>query len=241
MSNRITEAVRSELIEEDTFLVNIIDSEKTLLYSTTAKIDNPYDIDYNRLLPNEIGADLRKFFNLTSSLISTAQKELHKVKLIEDFNPEEFKEHGPEVITYRIIKRTPGMMDTKAKGRPQRTYLFSHDLRFAEHPNKVIEVQSMPKDHQIEFSCWSIKASIANRRALWLENLLINHKWVFTSQGVERFNWEERGADRMMLVSGQRLYERPLRFFVRLREFHTVAHPLLSNINLELDIPSEEN
>lgn len=241
MSNFITEEVRSELLDEETFVVNFKDDNETLLYSTSAKIDNPYDIDFNRLLPNEICTDLKKFFNLTSSLISTAQKEINKVKLVEDFSPEEFKSYGPEVITYRLIKRTPGMMDPKATSRPQRTTLFSHNLRFAEHPNKVIEVSSMPKDHQIEFSCWSIKASIANRRALWLENLLINHKWVFTSQGVERFHWEDRGADRMMLVSGQRLYERPLRFFVRLRDFHTVAHPLLSNINLELNIPSEEN
>lgn len=238
MSN-ITEDIRSDLLDESNmFRIEFYkESEDAPIYSQMVEVKDIYNIDYNRLLPNEIQADLTKFFELAGKLIATAQENsIRPIKLVEDFNPEELSAHGDSVITWQVISRKPANMDIKAKSRPQRTPSFNHDLNNPEHPNKVIEVLSMPKDHEIEFSVWAKTASLANTQALWLENLLINHTWVFKIKGVERFHWERRGNDRMMLVGGQKIYERPLRFFVRLREFHTLAHPKISQLLFKLDI-----
>ena len=125
-------------------------------------------------------------------------------------------------------------MNTKATGRPQRRSTFSHDLRSANEPNKVIVVESRPIDHSIQLSCWSKNADQANRLALWLENSLIMHSWAFEVQGAERFYWEKRGADTYWTTGGQRLHQRPLNFFLRLREFRNKAFPVLKEFDLEV-------
>lgn len=240
MSNQITEKINEKLLEDpNEYVINFYnDSKDELLYSTSVKIDNPYHIDYSRLLPNELRSDLISFFQLLSDLLEHAQKDqdVNKIKLVEDYNPERFDTYGDEVITFQVISRAPANLDTKATSRPQRKPFFSHNLRFPENANKVVEILSMPKDHEIQLSCWSKTASLANKRALWLENLLINNDWVFKVKGAERFHWIKRGEDRMMLVGGQRLYERPLRYFVRLRDYHALSHPIISGFTFNTNI-----
>ena len=98
----------------------------------------------------------------------------------------------------------------------------------------------MPIDHIIEFNVWSKVASKANRRALWLEKLFVDYRWAFTSQGVERFFWQERGTDTFMTAGAQRLYSRPLRYFVRLREFHSIKYPTIRQFSFEVNL-SDKN
>jgi hypothetical protein len=203
------------------------------------EIPNPYGLDLSRFLPKQAITDLPRFFNLTSQLIDFRQEldginENSRVKLVEDFNPEEFHLFGNEVITYKIISRQPGQMNRDASGRPQRKGLHSHDLQDPSLPNKVVVVNTRPTDNEIEFSCWSKTSTIASNRVLWLENLLITHDWVYQTQGVDRFWWVSRGADTFTSVSGQRLYQRPIRFKVRLTEFELQVYPILRQVTISL-------
>ena len=86
--------------------------------------------------------------------------------------------------------------------------------------------------HIIEFSCWSKSNRLANNRAIWLEKLLINNSWRYQTQGVERFYWEGRGPDTYMTSGEQRLFYRPMRFFVRFREFEVKLHSLIKDIQI---------
>lgn len=242
-TSQLQESIPPELLDEtEVFQIRVMDQTGSEhLLETSVKLRNPYDFDLTRFVPNDQHTDLERFFTIACEVIDDAQEregidESERIKLVEDFNVDEFQQHGDELIAWKVVKREPGKMDTKATGRPQRRPMHSYDLRFSDRPNKVIIVESMPVDHVIEFTVWSKVASKANKRALWLERLFIDHSWAFTSKGVEKFFWQGRGADTLFTASSQRLYQRPLRFFVRLREFHSVAYPAIRNFEFEVNL-----
>lgn len=245
----LSEQVPEELLsQDDLFTVVILDQTGTReVFSTQVKLNNPFDFDLSHFLPNEVPMDLPRFFDIAAQVIDNIQDregvvEDQRVHLVEDFQAENFSDFvSGEVVAFKIIKREPANMDAKATGRPQRAPLFSYDLRTAAYPDKKIVVESRPIDHQIEFSCWSKSAALANRRVLWLENNFITHAWAFKIQGAERFYWKNRGPDVFWTTSGQRLHQRPINFMLRLREFHVVAHPLIRNFNFEVSLIDEDS
>jgi hypothetical protein len=228
-------------------------SQKSVLEKQVA-VDNPFEFDLSRFMPNEKIMDLPRFLEIASDLIDALQEaegkaESDRVKLVADFHPERFHEFDGTVITYKVLNRRPAKMNAKGTGRPQRAKMnakgtgrpqraatFAYDLRSANNPNKVIIVESRPIDHRIQFSVWSKNADHANRLALWLENNFITHTWAFQVQGAERFYWEERGPDTLWTTGGQRLHQRPLVFFLRLREFENKSYSILRLIDLEINI-----
>ena len=108
-------------------ILNFIDSDNNVAHSMHSKIEekdlNPFKFNLDDFLPNENPLDLNKFFELSSSIIENAQKNIKEnsiVKLIEEYPPESLHSYGNEVITFKVVERKPGMMDRKGKSRPQR-------------------------------------------------------------------------------------------------------------------------
>lgn len=241
--SQLMDHVDPELLSEDGFYqVVLVDQYGSEIENQTpVKLANPFEFDIKRFVPSDGVFDLPRFFELAEELAQDIQSrqgtnEDERVHIRESFNIDEIHVHGDEVISWRVIKREPGKMNTKATGRPQRRGQYSYNLRSALNPNKVIIVDSRPIDHIIEFSCWAKTAPLANKRALWLERAFVDHSWAFMVKGVEKFYWTSRGPDTFQLAGGQRIYQRSLRFFVRLREFHPVAHPALRNLTFEVTL-----
>lgn len=223
--------------------IEVIDSNGDISNSVSIenfKIENPYNVNLNSVfLPNSEPMTLELFFNIAKLLIEDSQKrEAIKdiVTLTEEYPPEDITDYGDEVITFRVIERKPGMMDAKGTGRPQRKATYSYEERNPKQPNKVITVESRPVDHVIEFNCWASSNKLANKRAIWLEKLFINSAFVFESKGAERFFFKERLSDMYQTTNGQRLFSRPLRFFLRFREFDAKAESILRQILIDLKI-----
>jgi hypothetical protein len=124
-------------------------------------------------------------------------------------------------------------MNIKAIGRLHRKSTYSYEYKNFNVPGKVLVVESRPVDHKIEFTCWAKTNKDANKRALWFEQLLINHSWLFEINGAERFHWIDRGADTYTTSNSQRLVYRPINFFLRYREFEIKTYPTIKNIVLE--------
>lgn len=205
----------------------------------SVKIDNPYEFDVNRFLPNSTNMTLDRFYRLACELIDHAQEKSgvdleDRVILTEEYPPERFDKVGSEIICFRLLKREPANMNTKASGRPHRKSTYYYDYNSPHAPNRNILVESRPVDHKIEFTCWAKTNKECNKRALWLEKLFINHSWIFETQGIERFHWIDRGADTYMMSAGQRLFYRPLNFFVRFREFEVKSNPIIQNIQTDI-------
>lgn len=233
------EEIEKELLNKEAlYNVLIVNSDQVVSsFEVSTTINNIYEFDVSKFLPNSTAMSLDKFFELTSQIIKDAQvadgvTSDRQVKFTEEYPPEEFHNFGDEVIAFRVIRREPANMNQKGTGRPQRGFAYNYDLEKPNFPNKTIIVESRPVDHVIELTCWGKTNKIANRRALWLEKLLINNSWQYQVQGTERFHWEGRGADTYMTSGEQRLFYRPLRFFVRFREFEAKLHSLIKNIEI---------
>jgi len=209
----------------------------TSVYEIETKINNIYEFDVNKFLPNATAMTLDKFYELVAELIRNAQVqdgiiEDEIIAFTEEYTPEEFHNFGDEVIVFRLLKREPARMDSKGTSRPQRNSMHSYEMLKPNFPNKSIIVESRPIDHIIELTCWAKTNRLANKRAIWLEKLLINNSWVFETQGVERFYWEGRGPDTYMTSGEQRLFYRPLKFFVRFREFEAKLYSVIKDIEI---------
>lgn len=231
--------------EEESIVINILDSNGEIQNQVTVEdfvIQNPYNINLSRtFLPNTEPMNLDVFFDVARKLIKDAQEREGTnsediVQIVEEYPPETMHTYGNEVITFKVVERKPGMMNTKGTSRPHRKATYSHQEIRPDLPNKVITVESRPVDHVIEFNCWAKTNKLANKRAIWLEKLLINSAFAFEVRGAERFFWKERLSDNYMTVNGQRIFSRPLRFFLRFREFDAKAITMIRKIMVELNI-----
>lgn len=225
--------------------VKVIDNEGNL--SNTINVDNfliknPYNVNIDSIfLPNTEPLTLNSFFTIAKKIILDSQEregvnEDSIVGLTEEYPPESLNSFGNEIITFRVIERKPGMMNTKGTGRPQRKSLYNHEQADPSMPNKIITVESRPLDHVIEFNCWGLSNKLVNKRALWLEKLFINSAFAFEIKGAERFYFKERLADNYITVNGQRIFSRPLRFFLRFREFDAKATSIIKQIMIDSGI-----
>jgi hypothetical protein len=240
--SKLTEQVPERLLEDDQVRVYIVDGETVLSeYSVATELNNPYQFDPDKFLPNSTPITLDRFFTIARQLIENAQDREGVgsdlvVPLTEEYPPEPFDDLGDELIAYRVLRREPAKMNTKGTGRPQRKSMYHYDIIRPENPNKAIIVESRPVDHIIEFTCWGKTNKLANARAIWLEKLFINHSWVFVTNGVERFYWRDRGPDTYMTSGGQRIFYRPVNFFVRFREFEIKSSSLLREIDINFGL-----
>lgn len=225
-------------------IINIIDSQGNVSNSITAPedfiINNPYNVNIGSLfLQTEIPMDLDRFFDVSSKIIKDSQvrENVDKlVQIVEEYPPQSMSEYGNEVITFKVVERKPGMMNTKGTGRPHRKATYSHQEHTAEYPNKIITIESRPVDHVIEFNCWGTSNKLVNKRAIWLEKLFVNSAFAFEKAGAERFFWKERLSDTYITVGNQRLFSRPIRFFLRFREFDAKADSIIRQILIDIDV-----
>jgi hypothetical protein len=240
-TSRIVEEVSSALLEDSGFSTVLsldFGSSDANENEVPTKINTPFLFDVRRFLPNVDLMDLDRFIEVAAELIEDAQDRegtvaAEQVTLVEDYPAERFDRFGEEVIAWKLISRRPGQMGRDATTRPQKGFTTYRQLRSPHHPNKFLEIEARPLDHIIEFQCWSKSARLANRRAIWLERLFVNHAWAFLAQGTDRFRFEERIADWYTNPGGQHLYVRPIRVFIRTYEFRVKADSVIKHITLE--------
>lgn len=199
---------------------------------------NPYRFDLSQFIPNLQCLTLDRFFDLSQRLVTDACERSGQplVPLSEEYPPDDFASFGDELITYQIISREPANMSADGTSRPQRGHRQSYSARDPRVGDNIIEVHERPLDHEIEFTCWAKSNKLANYRAVWLENLFTAHKWVFTSNGASRFHFIRRLSDGYQTSGSQRLFSRPLRFFLRFSEFLSKANYEIKNVEVVMQL-----
>ena len=248
MTNELPNPVPADLLSEgDLFTIVMPDNMNGdwKVVKEGVRLQQPFGLSNKDListfLPNLEHLSIAKFFELTAEILADAQarEEIDVEKQIHFFaesQPEDFAEHGEQVITFKIVKREPGNMNAKGTGRPQYGYGYHHQAHLADDPNRIMVIDSRPIDHIVEFSVWAKTATMANRTALWLEDLLFASTWIYKSKGAERFHWITRDSDAIHLIGGQRIHQRALKFKVRLREFMMLHYPVRRHFDLELSL-----
>ena len=151
--------------------------------------DNPIEIpgvEIEKLKTPVRAAEITDFYKMfaavVSKKVSDESKKLPNLQLIKplvthrDSIYESNPSDGLEVITYRVIKRTPGTFGNNSgpgQGpvlrKPQRIDSIDDE----EYPGYKVNISIMPVDTLVELCVWHKDHKVADKRALWLENLML--------------------------------------------------------------------
>lgn len=200
-------------------------------------IKNPFGLDLRKFAPASGHVDLTGLYDLVERAINWKQElegvvENERVKLVKDWNPKDFATSSDEErVTIRLISRQPAKMSADGNRYQHRRSTWDREFQSESHPGQTITIYSQPLDNQIELCCWAKDSRRADERALWLERLLVDHAWIFLSEGVEKWYFEQRLSDIVMVQSDTVFHQRPLRFFARLRELQAEFEPQLKKIS----------
>lgn len=244
MSSNLTtilEEINQELLEtEESFQVTIMSGgEVQHRYEVAVPLRDLFYFDEGAFMPNLQPISLSEFYELIREVVLDSQRregtvETKLVEVTEEYPPYMIHDFpgGDEIISIRLIERKPSGMSRDGKDLIQRGFSRNHSLHTPLFPNRELVVDSRPVEHVLELTCWAKTNRMANERALWLEKTMIRNTWRFNVEGVERFYWQGRLADNFMSPSEQRLFSRPLRFKVRIREFEVSLESIIKNIEI---------
>jgi hypothetical protein len=205
-------------------------------------IKNPFGLDLRKFAPATGHIDLTGLYDLISKTVNWKQElegvgEIDRVKVVKDWNPKLFSTASDlEQITIRLISRAPAKMSADQSQFKQRRSAWDREYASASHPGHTITIYSQPLDHQIEIVCWAKDSTRADERALWLERLLVDYSWIFISQGIDKWYFENRLSDIVIVQNDTAYHQRPLRFFTRLRELQAEFEPQLKKLSFTSSI-----
>ena len=93
-------------------------------------------------------------------------------------------------------------------------------------------------DNMLTLTAWARTNKAANERALWLENVMEEYTWFFVYSGSQRVLYQGRRAEKLTEVENNKIYGRPIDYFVKTEKLRTVSTKTLEEIVVNLGISS---
>jgi hypothetical protein len=182
--------------------------------------------------------NINEFFALVETVINDYERrqsisEEAKIVFTEE-EPDYGKDQGP-TITFNLVERHPG---AAGKGPPMggsvKSYMaiLREEIDDPENPGYKRAILGYWHDNEVKFTVWAKTNKVANERALWFEGLMQEYSWYFTSQGVARLLFLKREADFVSDAKGQKLYGRPIHFYVRTETLTTISQKTFELISV---------
>lgn len=188
--------------------------------------------------------DIDEFFTLVKTALDnhytlTKVEETARVILTEE---DIDKPLETETITYKIVRREPGSFSQGApfesKVRNLKPLLRDIVTDPDEPAYKIVSLGYF-HDNRVRFTAWARTCKAANARALWFEKFMLEYDWFFRFSGVARVIFVERGMDQTMEKSDQRLFGRPMDFYVRTEYLVQVRQVAIRQLLLHYGVGSE--
>lgn len=150
-------------------------------------------------------------------------------------NPD--REAELESISCSLTERNPGMF---AQGRPnespvrQLRPLLRELLPDPDNPGYRRAVLGQFYDNTLTLTCWARTNKQANERALWLETVMEEYRWFFVYSGVNRVEYQGRRQEEVRQISNNKIYGRPIDYYVRTEKLRSVSQKELEEICVRL-------
>ena len=148
-----------------------------------------------------------------------------------------------ETVSICLEQREPGMY---GQGRPfeNKTKNLRPILReVKDDPDNLgykLAILGYFYDNILRLTCWARTNKVANNRALWLENVMEEYSWYFTSAGVNRFLYYGRDKEIVRNVDNNKIYGRPIDYYVRTEKIRAVSQKTLEEIYIHLSTGTYE-
>jgi hypothetical protein len=144
-----------------------------------------------------------------------------------------------ETISISLARREPGAY---AQGRPfegkvrNLRPLRRDEKEDPDNPGYRRAILGFFYDNILRLTCWARTNKAANDRALWLENVMEEYTWFFRFSGVARVLYHGRRDEIVKEVSGNKIYGRPIDYFVRTEKLRAISMKEIEEICVRLQI-----
>jgi hypothetical protein len=138
-----------------------------------------------------------------------------------------------EVVSLSLERREPGAFSQGApfEGKVKnRTPLFREEIDDPDNPGYKLAILGYWYDNVLRMTCWARTNKAASDRALWVENVMVEYGWYFTSSGVSRLIYWGRGPEVTREFDGHKVYGRSIDYYVKTEKLRAVSQKKLEQI-----------
>lgn len=142
-----------------------------------------------------------------------------------------------ETISINIEGRQPGGFGSGAPLQTQvknQRPILREETEDPDNPGYKRAILGYLHDNVIRLTCWALTNKTANARMLWLEEVMEEYLWYFKISGTNRFLYLKHGPQLVKTVSNNRIYGRPIDYFVRTETLRAVSEKELETIYVNL-------
>jgi hypothetical protein len=147
------------------------------------------------------------------------------------------KDIKTEIVTCSCLNRTPGVFGQSTPFEKDRNstvknlkFMLREEVTDPNNPGYNIATLGYWYDNTIRLTCWARTNKRANKRADWLESLMMEYMWFFTAEGISRIFYLGRQGDTYKEIDGNKWYGRPLDYFARTEKIITLSEKQIEEI-----------
>lgn len=228
-------------------------ADKDLIFGSKYGIGETIDQDFSRDVNNLFSKILSKygnpgahgpkdilgFWEIFQTVASTKAEQEGTggtLLIVEGFPTDIRDKTWQEIITFGVSSRMPGGTNRHSPfERPSRYQMQPTPVNVGEDetmPGYSLTTYQRWVDNYITITPWSLTNAEANRRAMWVENLLCDFREYFQFMGVNEILWMGQDEDVVHVPneSGDIYHGRPIQAFVRTQKTWVVRERMLEEV-----------
>jgi len=142
-----------------------------------------------------------------------------------------------ETVSISFASRAPGMF---AQGRPGESKVknlrpvLRETVDDPENPSYKKAIFGYFYDNIVRITAWARTNKVANKRAIWLENMFEEYTWWFSYSGVNRIIYEGWQSPVFLNIDNNLYFGRPIDFYVRTEKLISVSQKTLEEVQIRL-------
>jgi len=201
------------------------------------------DNEPDRLRSPQPVKNLTEFYELVNAAVAdklTRDGDAKRLLFREDFSDDP-DDIDREIVTFGLQKRLPGIAEqtpnpVKRNALRMRKPILREIRTDPANPKYRVFVHGQWFDNFVQFTCWARENKIANRRALWFEDLMFEYEWFFRAAGVSMLRYEGRGADTFKDTHQRKIVGRPMTWLVRTERIVVTHEKTLEEIAIKTHV-----
>lgn len=202
-------------------------------------------VTYERTVTPGDSKDIIETMELVGKVILDYQERVHATEgskvIITYEKPDRAIE--TETISISIADRNPGQFaqgSSHEGGVKNRRPILREQVEDPDNPGYQRAVLGYFHDNVLRLTCWARTNKEADKRALWLEQVMEEYAWYFAYSGVNRMLYEGWRVPEVINIDNNRYYGRPIDYFVRTERLSNASEKVLEEILLSVAPSSGE-
>jgi len=142
-----------------------------------------------------------------------------------------------EIVSLSLERREPGSFSQGgpfAGGVKNLKPILREEKDDPDNPGYKLAILGYWYDNTLRMTCWARTNKAASDRALWVENVMVEYNYYFTSSGVPRVIYQGRGPEVTREFDGVKVYGRSIDYYVKTERLRAVRQKTLELIIVQM-------